>query len=200
MKWNIDRLSLSGLAVLALSGALMSSGCQFTKNMYEQPKYLPLQPGGLFSDHRSAQPPVAGTVARGNLRTDGIYFTGMTAAGPAETLPAPLTRQLLLRGRERFNAICSTCHDRTGSGQGMIVQRGFDQPPSYHIQRLRAAPIGHFFDVMTHGFGAMPDYASQVAVADRWAIAAYIRALQFSEFATLADVPLSERRKLENAK
>ena len=200
MKWNIRRLIRHGFTVLMLSAALLQFGCQFTKNMYEQPKYLPLQPSQLFSDGRSARPPVDGTVARGNLRADETYFTGMSKAGPVETLQVPLTKQLLLHGQERFDITCSPCHDRTGSGVGMIVQRGFTAPPSYHIERLRAAPIGHFFNVMTHGFGAMPDYASQVSVADRWAIAAYIRVLQFSEHATMSDMPASERRKLENTK
>jgi len=199
MTWNLNR-RLSHLVVLAFSAAMLHSGCTFTKNMYEQPKYLPLQPSELFPDGRSANPPVEGTVARGNLRTDEVYFTGVSAAGAVEALPVPLTKQLLLRGRERFNIDCSPCHDRTGSGKGMIVQRGFATPPSYHIARLREAPIGHFFDVMTHGFGQMPDYASQVLVADRWAIASYVRTLQFSEYATMADVPAAERPKLENAK
>jgi mono/diheme cytochrome c family protein len=167
------------------------------KNMYEQPKYLPLQPGPLFPDGRSARRPVDGTVARGNLRTDTIYYSGMTANGPVESLPVPLTKQLRRRGRERFDIFCSPCHDRTGTGLGMIVRRGFTTPPSYYIARLREAPIGHFFDVMTHGFGAMPDYASQAAVADRWAIAAYVRTLQLSQYEALDDVPEFERQKLE---
>jgi mono/diheme cytochrome c family protein len=175
-------------------------GCTFTKNMYEQPKYLPLQPSKLFPDGRSASPPVEGTVALGNLHVDEVYSTGMTASGPVDTLPVPLTKTLLLHGQERFNIYCSPCHDRTGSGRGMIVLRGFAEPPSYHIPRLRNAPIGHFFNVMSHGFGQMPDYASQVPVADRWAIASYIRTLQFSEHTSLADLPAAERRKLENSR
>jgi mono/diheme cytochrome c family protein len=128
------------------------------------------------------------------------YYAGMSPAGPVETLQEPLNRELLLRGQARFNVFCSPCHDRTGSGTGMIVNRGFTVPPSYHIERLRTAPIGHFFDVMTHGFGAMPDYASQVPVRDRWAIAAYIRTLQFSAYAPLSDLSESERRRLEGEK
>jgi mono/diheme cytochrome c family protein len=112
-------------------------------------------------------------------------------------LPMRLTKELLARGRERFNIYCSPCHDRTGNGRGMVVRRGYQPPPSYHIERLREAPVGHFFDVMTNGLGAMPDYASQIDVADRWAIAAYIKALQLSQHAPVADVPADKREALD---
>jgi mono/diheme cytochrome c family protein len=108
----------------------------------------------------------------------------------------PLTRELLARGRERFNIYCSPCHDRTGDGHGMVVRRGYQPPPSFHIDRLREAPVGHFFDVMSNGLGAMPDYASQIPVSDRWAIAAYVKALQLSRNAPIADVPLPMRAGL----
>jgi len=122
----------------------------------------------------------------------------MIAGEMADTLPVPLTRQLLRRGQERYDIYCSPCHDRVGSGQGMIVRRGFSPPPSLHDERLRQAPIGHFFMVMTNGFGTMPDYAVQVPPDDRWAIAAYIRALQLSQYTTLADLSEEERRRLED--
>jgi len=165
--------------------------------MADQPRYQPLQRSTFFSDERSERPLVPDTVARGHLDADAAFYTGKVGGNLVDTLPLPLTEELLARGEERFNIFCSPCHDRTGNGNGMVVQRGFRAPPSYHIGRLRQAPIGHFFDVMTHGFGAMPDYAAQVPPRDRWAIAAYIRALQLSQNATLADVPLQERQQLE---
>jgi mono/diheme cytochrome c family protein len=118
---------------------------------------------------------------------------------PADTLPFPVTRQLLERGQERFNIYCTPCHDHLGSGQGMIVRRGFSPPPSLHIERLRLAPVGHFFDVISNGYGAMPNYGKQVSPHDRWAIAAYIRALQLSQHATLAEVPDGARQQLQGA-
>jgi mono/diheme cytochrome c family protein len=168
--------------------------------MADQPRYKPLAQSAFFGDDRSARPLVPGTVARGYLNADEQFYTGKSGGEPITTLPVPLTKELLARGQERFNIFCSPCHDRTGNGEGMIVLRGYRPPPSYHIDRLRQAPVGHFFDVMTNGFGAMPDYATQVAPADRWAIAAYIRALQLSQNATLADVPPEERQKLEGQK
>jgi len=118
----------------------------------------------------------------------------------ADTLPLPVTRPLLERGQERYNIYCTPCHDHVGNGEGMVVRRGFRRPPSFHIDRLREALVGHFFDVMTHGFGAMPDYAAQVTPRDRWAIAAYIRALQLSQHATLADVPADVQQQLQGVK
>ncbi len=168
--------------------------------MADQPRYKPLAQSTFFGDARSARLLVPGTVARGHLNADERFFTGKVGGALVDTLPFPLTREVLTRGQERFNIFCSPCHDRTGSGEGMIVRRGYRPPPSYHIDRLRQAPVGHFFDVMTNGFGAMPDYAAQIRPADRWAIAAYIRALQLSQNATLADVPAEERQKLEAQK
>lgn len=165
--------------------------------MADQPRYQPLQRSTFFDDERSARPLVPDTVARGHLDADAAFYTGKSGNTPVDKLPLPLTQALLDRGRERFNIFCSPCHDRTGSGNGMVVRRGFRPPPSYHIDRLRQAPVGHFFDVITHGFGAMPDYAAQVPPKDRWAIAAYIRGLQLSQDATLADVPPEERQRLQ---
>jgi hypothetical protein len=171
-----------------------AAGCR--QDMHDQPKYIPLRQSQFFKDTSSARPLVEDTVARGTLMDDVAFFTGKAGAAEADALPFPLTQAVLDRGEERFNIYCSPCHDRSGTGQGMIVMRGYRQPPSYHIDRLRQAPLGHFVDVMTNGFGAMPDYRAQIAPRDRWAIAAYIRALQLSQHATVGDVPAEDRSKL----
>jgi len=171
------------------------AGCQ--QKMADQPRYEPLAKSDFFGDERSARPLVEGTVARGQLRSDEELYTGRTNGTLTETLPFPVTKNVLLRGQERYDIFCSPCHDRVGTGQGMVVRRGLRSPPSFHIDRLRTAPAGHFFDVITHGFGIMPDYAAQVAPKDRWVIVAYIRALQLSQNAKLTDVLEAERRSLE---
>jgi mono/diheme cytochrome c family protein len=181
--------------MLVAAAACGAAACR--QDMHDQPKYIPLREAAFFGDERSARPLVPGTVARGQLRSDALLYTGKVNGVDATVFPYPVTEQMLARGQERFNIYCSPCHGRTGLGDGMVVRRGYRHPPSLHDDRLRNAPIGHFFDVMTNGFGAMPDYAAQVKVADRWAIAAYIRALQLSEHATLADVPPGERGKLQ---
>jgi len=147
-----------------------------------------MQSSTFFDDGRSERPVVPGTVARGQLRTDEAFYTGKLNGVEVDTFPFPITREVLARGQERYNIYCTPCHDRLGDGQGMIVQRGFPPPPSYHIDRLRQAPVGHFFSVMTNGYGTMYSYASRVTPEDRWAIAAYIRALQLSQDAKLADL------------
>ncbi len=166
-------------------------GCRV--DMHVQPKLKPLQQSDFFDDLRGSRPLLPGTVARGQLREDAYFYSGMIGKQPGDVLPMPVSRELLRRGRERFNIYCSPCHSEVGDGNGMIVQRGYRHPPSYHDPRLEQAPIGHFFDVMSNGFGAMPDYRAQIAPQDRWAIAAYIRVLQFSQHATLADVPAGQR-------
>jgi mono/diheme cytochrome c family protein len=130
---------------------------------------------------------VEDTVARGQLHDDAYFYTGKIGANPGEYMPFQVTEKDVERGRQRYNIYCAPCHSRVGDGNGMIVQRGFKQPPSYHIERLRKAPLGYFFDVITNGFGTMPDYASQIPAEDRWRIVAYIRALQLSQNATQAD-------------
>jgi mono/diheme cytochrome c family protein len=165
--------------------------------MHDQPKYVPLRESAFFDDARSARPVIEGTVARGQLRDDPLVATGKVNGADATVFPAPVDAKTMLRGQERFNIYCSPCHGRTGAGNGMIVQRGYRRPPSLHDERLRAAPVGHFFDVITNGFGAMPDYAMQIRPEDRWAIIAYIRALQLSGHATLADVPAADRGALD---
>ena len=183
-------LQLCGFA----AAALFLSACRL--DMHVQPKYKPLAPSSFFDDGRSARPVVPGTVARGHLEIDEQLYTGMVNGKPAETFPFPITREDLQRGQERFNIFCSPCHGRLGNGQGMIVQRGFPPPPSYHEDRLRQAPVGHFFDVITNGYGRMYSYASRVPPEDRWRIIAYIRGLQLSQHATINEVPDSERGKL----
>ena len=179
--------------------ALFAGAC--APNMFKQPKNKPLSGSDFFADGRSARAPVEGTVARGGLRRDERYYTGKTNGLFAGNQPLPVTREVLSRGRERFDIFCSPCHGRVGDGSGMVVQRGLRRPPSYHIDRLRDAPDGYFFDVITNGFGAMQSYASRISVRDRWAITAYIRVLQLSQAAKMADVPPAERKRLlETAK
>lgn len=208
--------ALAELAVLTVF-----VGCD-RLDMYDQPRYKPLAESDFFFDGLSARPHVEGTVARGQLRDDEPLYTGKKGGKlssqipqaayrwvydrnprqfeepPDQTEPAELSRALMTRGRERFDIYCSVCHGRTGDGDGMIVRRGFRKPPSLHIDRLRNAPAGHFFDVVTSGFGAMPSYANRIDVFDRWAIVAYVRALQFSQNARFADVPDDQRHVLSH--
>jgi mono/diheme cytochrome c family protein len=174
------------------------AGCR--QQMAETGRIKPLEPSLAFEDRRSARPPVPGTVARGQLRSDQAFYTGKVDNREVTVLPVPLSLALVKQGRERFDAFCAPCHGRTGYGDGMVVQRGFGPPPSYHTDRLRQAAIGHFFDVITNGFGRMPDHAAQVTVEERWAIAAYIRALQLSQGAKVADLPAADRQQIEQAK
>jgi len=165
--------------------------------MHDQPKYIPLRQSTFFGDERSARPLVAGTVARGQLREDPLLYTGKVNGADATMFPFAVDGRVMARGRERYDIYCSPCHGQTGQGDGMVVRRGFRRPPTYHQDRLRNAPVGHIYDVITNGFGAMPDYAAQIKVEDRWAIIAYVRALQLSEHATLADVPADKRGALD---
>lgn len=165
--------------------------------MSDQPRMRPLRPSTFFPDGSSARPPVDGTVARGHLDEDDAFFTGRVDGKLVERIPVPITAELVRRGQERFTIYCTPCHGQIGDGTGMIVQRGFPQPPTYHQPRLRQAPDGHFFEMITKGQGKMQPYAAQVPPADRWAIVAYIRALQLSQNATLADLPAAERQLLE---
>jgi hypothetical protein len=178
-----------GAIVLALASVV---ACR--QDMHDQPKYIPLRPSEFFTDGRSARPLPEGTVARGHLNDDVLFYTGKGADGkPADTFPFPVTKDVILRGRQRFNIYCTPCHDRTGSGNGIIVRRGYRRPPTYHSDRLRQVPNGYIYDVITNGFGAMPDYAAQIPPRDRWAIVSYIRALQLSQQASLKDVPAEAR-------
>lgn len=183
-------------SALALALGLSATGCR--RDMFQQPYSKPLTRSDFFQDnHMASRPLVAHTVARGQLYEDSVFYTGKIGTNLVESFPIPITREVLERGRERFEINCAPCHGRTGDGNGMIVQRGFPPPPSYHIDRLREAPVGHFYDVITQGYGVMYSYAERVAPADRWAIAAYIRALQLSQHATLAEVPPDQSTVLE---
>jgi hypothetical protein len=155
--------------------------------MQDQPKFIPQRGTDFYSDGRSARPQVENTVARGQLHEDAYFSTGIEDGKEGNAMPFPATMQVLERGQERFNIYCTPCHSRVGNGAGMIVQRGYRPAGNFHTPRLLAAPLGHFFYVMTHGYGAMPDYAAQVAPTDRWAIVAYIKALQLSQNAKPAD-------------
>jgi mono/diheme cytochrome c family protein len=176
---NRQRLATGILAAVVTCVAL--TACR--NDMHVQPKVLPLTHSDFYSDGRGSRTPPPATIARGQLRDDTYLYSGMINGQPANLMPFPATREVLERGRERFDIYCSPCHSRAGDGNGMIVQRGFRRPPSFYDPRLRQAPLGHFYDVMSNGFGAMPDYAAQVNTRDRWAIAAYIRALQASQTA-----------------
>src|ERR1700691_4957083 len=183
--------SLRNISPLGLLAVLILAGCR--QDMQDQPRFKPLAESDFYSDLRSARPPVEGTVARGQLHEDTYLYSGKLGNNPGDYMPLPVTDEVLARGRERFNIYCAPCHSRLGDGNGMIVQRGFRAPPSYHTERLRKAPLGYFFDVMTNGFGAMPEYASQIPARDRWTIVAYIRALQLSQNANAADLPAGQK-------
>jgi mono/diheme cytochrome c family protein len=169
--------------------------------MYDQAKTKPLSEGEFFANGQNARPLPPDTVARGFLREDKAMFAGIGADGKfVSAVPVAVTQKLMERGHERFDIFCSPCHGKQGNGLGMIVERGFRQPSSFHTDRLRHQPIGYFFDVMTQGFGQMSSYASQVPPEDRWAIAAYLRALQLSQHAVVAELPSLDRAKLAEAK
>ncbi|MBS1823138.1 MAG: cytochrome c [Acidobacteria bacterium] len=171
----------------ATAATLVLAGCR--QDMHDQPKFFPQRGTSFYADGRSVRPQVANTVARNQSHPDSYFATGLVDGKEGDGLPFPVTAQVLERGQERFNVYCTPCHSRVGNGEGMIVQRGYAKAGDFHTARLRTAPLGHFFHVITNGYGAMPDYASQVTPADRWAIVAYIRALQLSQNAQQSDVP-----------
>ena len=168
--------------------------------MHDQPSYTPMEASAFFPDNTASRPPVAGTVPRGELRDDELLYRGTVDGQPADVFPFPIDDAAMARGQDAFNAFCAPCHGRTGRGDGIIVQRGFTRPPDLTDENARSMPLGHFFNVITNGFGAMPDHAAQIRVRDRWAIVAYVRALQTSVSATLADVPPAERTRLEGSR
>jgi len=190
---NSRRLRQKFFSVVALLTAIaISAACRI--DMHVQPRQNPLSRSDFFADQRSARPPVEGTVARGQLHEDAYFYTGKIGNNPGDYMPFPVTKEVLEHGRERFNIFCAPCHSRLGDGNGFVPSRGFARkPPSYHIQRLQKAPLGYFYDVITNGFGIMPDYASQIPPHDRWDIVAYVRALQLSQNATMADVPPGQK-------
>ncbi|MFP3941723.1 MAG: c-type cytochrome [Thermoanaerobaculia bacterium] len=185
----------AGPVLLAVAvAALLAGGCR--QDMHDQPKYESYEASRFFADGTSARPVPRGTVARGQLRDDEPFYSGFTEEDElVGTIPIRVTADVLERGRFTYDAFCAPCHDRAGTGLGMVVRRGFKQPPTYHQERLREAPPGHFFDVMTNGFGQMPSYADQIEPADRWAVVAYIRALQLSQHARLAELPPEDRER-----
>lgn len=181
-------------AALLLALAALSSGCR--QDMHDQPKLEPYEASTFFADGRASRPLVAGTVARGRLEEDEHLFQGRVAGKLAETFPFEITREEMLAGRRSYEVFCAPCHGRAGGGNGMIVERGMLRPPSFHVERLRTAPPGHIFDVITNGFGVMYDYSDRIAARDRWAIVAYVRALQRSQNAAIDDVPADQRARL----
>jgi hypothetical protein len=188
------------LALVALA-LLVNSGCR--SEMYEQPRYEPLEPSTFFEDGSSSRPLVAGTVPRDDPRgappagvSDEVFYTGWSDGKLAETVPFPVDRAVLERGQERFRIYCTPCHGELGDGRGMIVRRGFNPPPTFSSDELRHQPIGHYFDVMTRGFGTMYSYASRIPPRDRWTIAAYIRVLQLSQHARAAELPPEDQKQL----
>ena len=182
-------------SVVLATLAIAFVGCR--QDMQDQPKYPPYRKSDFFGDGRSARPLVSGTVARGQLREDLLFASGKSGTAFADTFPIPVDEPLLRRGQERYRIYCAPCHGALGRGDGVIVRRGYRQPSSFHVDRLRQQPVGYYFDVISHGFGAMPDYAAQIPLKDRWAIVAYVRALQLSQHASLADVPPEARAELE---
>jgi mono/diheme cytochrome c family protein len=193
---SMRRIAARGPAVVLLLASLGgAAACR--QDMHDTPRYKPLQESDIYGDRRSSRPLVEGTVARGFLRDDDVFYTGMQAGAPVERIPMPLTLAVVERGRERFNIYCAPCHGSAGDGDGMIVKRGYKRPVSYHDPRLRNERAGYFFDVMTRGFGQMPDYAAQVSPKDRWAIVAYIRALQLSQHASVGDLSAEDKARLE---
>ena len=189
-KGGIPRKYAAPVLALLITIAL-TTACRL--DMHVQPRINPLAKNDFFPDQRGARPLVEGAVARGQLHEDTYFYTGKINGNPGGAMPFPVTREVLERGRERYNIYCSPCHSRLGDGNGFIPSRGFARkPPSYHIERLQRAPLGYFYDVITNGFGIMLDYSAQIPPHDRWAIVAYIRALQLSQSATKADVPAGQ--------
>jgi hypothetical protein len=181
---------------MVLVAGLALAGCT---DMKDQPRYEPLEASAFFSNGQSSRTFPEGTVARGHLDDDDLLYRGLGPDGQfATTFPMPVTSELLERGQQRFNIFCTPCHDRTGHGNGMIVQRGYKKPPSFHEPRLRSSAHGYFFDVITHGFNTMQSYAAQIPPRDRWAIIAYLRALQLSEDVDVRTIPAAIQAQLSH--
>jgi len=183
------------LRALCVFVVCVGAGCR--QDMHDQPRYKPLARSDFFGDDRSARPRVEDTVARGHLRDGSLLYTGKAGADFADAFPFAVDAVALHRGQDRYRIYCSPCHGQVGRGDGMVAGRGFrNRPVSFHVDRLRQKPAGYFFDVISNGFGAMQDYSAEIAVEDRWAIIAYVRALQLSQNARLEDVPPSARGAL----
>jgi len=191
-QWQVasDKWQGNSIAGAALAATMLLAGCR--QDMQNQPKFYPQRGTTFYADGRSVRPQVENTVARGQLHEDSYFYTGLNNGVEGTTMPFPVTLDVLARGQERYNVYCSPCHSRVGNGEGMIVQRGYSKAGNFHTARLEAAPLGHFFNVMTNGYGSMPDYSAQLTPADRWAVVAYIKALQLSQNAQPGDVPAGE--------
>ncbi len=176
---------------------LMAPPAACRLDMHDQPRYESYEASPFFADGRASRVPPQGTVAQGQLRDDRLFYSGQLDGEDSELFPIPVTRELLERGRERYDIYCSPCHDRVGTGQGMIVRRGMTQPPSLHIVRLREAPSGYIYNVITHGFATMYGYSSRIAPLDRWAVVAYVRALQLSQGAGYGEVSEEDIARVE---
>ena len=197
---RISNAALKRCSTLLLLVAVLSvlSGCR--QDMHDQPRFKPLAASDFYADSRSVRPPVEGTVARGQLHEDTYFYTGKIGNNPGDYMPFAVTADVLARGQGRYNIYCAPCHSRVGDGNGVIPSRGFPRkPPSFHIERLRKAPLGYLFDVITNGFGIMPEYASQIPPRDRWDIVAYVRALQLSQNASMTDVPADQKVPSESS-
>ena len=181
---RIQTTAVAMLSVLALAG------CR--QDMHNQPKFYPQRGTSFYADGRSVRPQVENTVARGQLHEDSYFYTGMQNGQEGDAMPFPVTLDVLARGQERYNVYCTPCHSRVGNGEGEIVERGYAKAGNFHTARLMAAPLGHFFNVVTNGYGAMPDYSAQLTPSERWAVVAYIKALQLSQNATQDDVAAGE--------
>ena len=182
---------------LLLVAVLLPAFVACRQDMHDGPVLEPYEESDFFADGRGDRRPIEGTVARGQLFDDPIFYTGLDGDAFVSELPVEVTEKLLERGRERYDIFCSPCHDRVGNGRGMIVRRGFKQPSSFHEARLRDQPVGYYFDVISRGFGEMSSYAPLVDHEDRWAIAAYIKTLQMSQRLELADLDPAFRTKIE---
>jgi len=194
LRGSVWKLRGSASILGAIGLLMLLTACR--QDMQNEPRYKPLAESTFFSDHRSARPQVEGTVARGHLRIDEARYTGKIDGEDIDQFPIPIAKEDIERGQTRFNIYCTPCHGHVGDGNGMVVLRGFRQAASYYTDKLINAPVGHYFDVITNGYGAMPSYASRIQTDDRWRVIAYIRALQLSESATVADVPADQQRNL----
>lgn len=184
-----------GVAVSMMAFCMMAV-CACRSDMQHQPKYLPLEASSFFVDGRSARPIPPGTIARGHLNDNNSFHTGAENGAFLNSIPVAITKPMLERGQQRYNIYCSPCHGMLGDGDGIVARRGFKIPANFHVDRLRQAPPGYLFQVISNGYGAMPDYGDQIGIEDRWAIVAYVRALQLARNAAVADVPVQERSKL----
>ena len=192
------RLSRSRvLAVALVLFACLTAGCEVRQGMWDQPRHEPLESTDFFSNGSVAREPVESTVAQGHLNEDDHFYLGKVDGQFVDTFPFPIDEEVMARGRERFNIYCAPCHDAVGNGNGMIVQRGYKRPPSYHVDRLRDVPVGYFYDVIVNGFGVMASYSYQIKPEDRWAVVAYVKALQLSQHAEAKDLPEADRAALE---